>query len=111
VVNQAEAGWTNRIHADDLARVCQQAMASDIKYGIYNVTDGHPSTMTAYFNQVAEYANLPYPPQISMQQAEATLSEGMVSYLKESRRISNKRMLNELGITLHYPSLTEGLKT
>ena len=110
VVNQAEAGWTNRIHADDLAAVCYQAMASDINDGVYNVTDGHPSTMTEYFNHVAEYANLPYPPQISLQEAEATLSEGMVSYLKESRRIRNKKMLNELGIKLRYPSLAKGLK-
>jgi len=109
VVNQHEAGWTNRIHADDLATVCQYAMESSISGEIYNVTDGHPSTMTDYFNQVADYANLPRPPQISMQQAEATLSVGMVSYLKESRRISNQKMLDHFDLTLDYPSLKQGL--
>jgi NAD dependent epimerase/dehydratase family enzyme len=109
VVNQNEAGWTNRIHADDLARVCQYAMESSVSGEIYNVTDGHPSTMTDYFNQVADYANLPHPPQITMQQAEATLSEGMVSYLKESRRISNQKMLDHFALKLHYPSLKQGL--
>jgi nucleoside-diphosphate-sugar epimerase len=109
IVKQAEAGWTNRIHADDLAMVCQTAMESTITNAIYNVTDGHPSTMTEYFNKVADYAMLPYPPQISMQQAEATLSAGMVSYLKESRRISNQKMRDELGVILRYPTLKEGL--
>jgi nucleoside-diphosphate-sugar epimerase len=109
VVKQDEAGWINRIHADDLAMVCKQAMESTHNGEIYNVTDGHPSTMTEYFNWVADYANLPRPPQISMQQAEATLSTGMVSYLKESRRISNQKMLDELGVQLAYPSLLEGL--
>ncbi|MCK5917076.1 MAG: NAD-dependent epimerase/dehydratase family protein [Cocleimonas sp.] len=110
VVNQEEAGWTNRIHADDLAMVCKLAMESNISGEIYNVTDGHPSTMTEYFNQVADYANLARPPQISMQQAESTLSKGMVSYLQESRRISNQKMRDELGVELAYPSLMQGLR-
>ncbi len=109
VVKQDEAGWTNRIHADDLAMVCKLAMEFNRSDEVYNVTDGHPSTMTAYFNQVADYANLPRPPQISMQQAEATLSAGMVSYLRESRRISNQKMLDDLGVELIYPSLMQGL--
>ncbi|HIO92708.1 MAG TPA: NAD-dependent epimerase/dehydratase family protein [Leucothrix mucor] len=110
VVNGDEAGWTNRIHADDLATICQQAMASDINGEIYNVTDGNPSTMTEYFNQVADYAGLAHPPQISMQEAEATMSVGMVSYLRESRRISNQKMLRELDVALLYPYLQLGLK-
>ena len=44
-----------------------------------------------------------------MQQAEATLSAGMVSYLQESRRISNRKMLDELDVELVYPSLKQGL--
>lgn len=109
VVNQAEAGWTNRIHADDLARACKAAMHCELANQVINVTDGNPSTMTDYFNQVADYANLPRPPQISMQQAEQTLSDGMVSYLKESRRIRNDKMLNCLKIKLKYPDLASAL--
>lgn len=109
VVNAEEAPWTNRIHADDLAQICKIAMESHISGETYNATDGHPSTMTEYFNQVADYANLPRPPQISMQEAEQTLSAGMVSYLKESRRISNEKLIQELGINLRYSDLAAGL--
>ncbi len=109
VVKQEEAGWTNRIHADDLAMVCKLAMESNRSDEVYNVTDGHPSSMTAYFNQVADYAQLPRPPQISMQQAELALSAGMLSYLRESRRISNQKMLDDLSVELVYPSLKQGL--
>lgn len=109
VVKESEAGWTNRIHADDLAMICKQAMESTISGEIYNVTDGYPSTMTDYFNQVADYAHLPHPPQISMQQAKLTLSTGMVSYLQESRRISNQKIIDQLGIELQFPSLKKGL--
>ena len=109
IINASEAGWTNRIHADDLARVCKAAMESSVNHEIFNVTDGHPSTMTDYFNHVADYANLPRPPQISMQAAEKTLSQGMLSYLKESRRISNTKMLQQLNISLTYPTLASAL--
>ena len=110
VVSAEEAPWTNRIHADDLAQVCQQAMQSSRSGRIYNATDGHPSTMTAYFNQVADFAGLPRPPQISLAEAKASLSAGMVSYLQESRRIGNQRMLAELQVCLQYPTLADALR-
>ncbi len=110
VVKESEAGFTNRIHADDLAQVARAAMHTPLKNQIYNVTDGNPSTMTDYFNQVADFAGLPRPPQISMRQAEQTLSAGMVSYLKESRRIKNNKMMNELGIILQYPTIQSALR-
>ncbi len=109
VINATEAAWTNRIHADDLAMICKQAMESSFSGEIYNVTDGHPSTMTEYFNQVADYAGLERPPQINMQQAKTTLSTGMLSYLSESRRISNQKMLDQLGVELQFPDLKRGL--
>ncbi len=109
VVKESEAGFTNRIHADDLAQVARAAMESPLKNRIYNVTDGNPSTMTDYFNQIADFSGLPRPPQISMKEAEQTLSAGMVSYLKESRRIKNDKMINELGIVLQYPTIQSAL--
>ena len=106
IVRAEEAGWTNRIHADDLAQVCKIAMESACHNEIINACDGNPSTMTDYFNQVADYSNLPRPPQISMAEARETLSSGMLSYLSESRRISNKKMLAVLKVKLQYPDLS-----
>jgi len=110
IVNEAESPWTNRIHADDLATICYQAMETGYTQEIFNVSDGHPSTMTDYFNQVADYSGLPRPSQISLQQAEKKLSSGMMSYMQESRRISNSKMMKMLNIRLRYPSLADCLK-
>jgi len=109
VINEAKAGWTNRIHADDLAQACKEAMDCEAINEIINVTDGHPSSMTDYFNQVADYAGLSRPPLISLEEAEKTLSAGMVSYMKESRRIKNEKMIHLLKIKLQYPELKTGL--
>jgi nucleoside-diphosphate-sugar epimerase len=107
VLLERDCGYTNRIHADDLAAVCVATAAHG--HGIYNVSDGHPSTMTDYFNKVADLYDLPHPPQISFDQAQTLLSPEMMSYLAESRRLDNQRMLNELGVNLRYPTLNEGL--
>lgn len=109
VLNESECGYTNRIHSDDLAAICIAAANKASNGEIFNVSDGNPSTMTDWFNQVADYLQLPRPPQISMQQAEQEMSAGMLSYLKESRRIDNDKMLKELGISLQYETIRKGI--
>jgi nucleoside-diphosphate-sugar epimerase len=76
---------------------------------IYNVSDGVPGTMIDYFSRIAELAGLPSPPAISLEQAESRLSEGMLSYMKESRRVDNRKLKEELGVNLIYPSMESGL--
>ncbi len=110
MVEEQFAPWTNRIHADDLVQVCLAAMEHGRSGEIYNVTDGQPGNMADYFNQVADFAGLPRPPVIDPDTAESQLSAGLRSYLGESRRISNRKMLQELGVKLRYPTLEEGLK-
>ena len=106
VLNESESPYTNRIHADDLANICVIAAESPLSNKIYNVSDGHPSTMTRYFKTIADAYNLPHPPEITLHAAQQVMSAGMLSYLQESRRIDNKKLLKELGITLQYPELS-----
>lgn len=110
LVREEEAPFSNRIHADDLVRVCIAAMDSGPDGGVYNVCDGKPSTMTDYFFQIADRAGLPRPPVVSLQEAEDQLSPGMMSYMRESRRLTNRRLLEELGLELRFPTLEEGLR-
>ena len=37
------------------------------------------------------------------------MSPGMLSYLAESRRLVNRRLREELGVSLAYPTLDAGL--
>ncbi|MEJ2140897.1 MAG: hypothetical protein P8Y24_00835 [Gammaproteobacteria bacterium] len=66
--------------------------------------------MTEYFITLADFFNLPRPPLVGWDEAEQKIGEGMLSYLRESRRMDNSRMMNELDITLKYPDLKSGLK-
>ncbi len=109
MVAPEEAPWTNRIHAEDLVQACLLAMQRGRDGGLYNACDGRPGNMADYFNRVADAAGLPRPPVISLAEADEQLSAGLRSYLAESRRLRNDRLLNELGLELKYPDLDSGL--
>lgn len=109
VLREADAPWTNRIHIDDLAAICTAAMASARANSVYNVSDGSPGNMTDYFFRVADAAGLPRPPEVDRAGAEQVLSPGMLSFLRDSRRMDNRKLLEELDIKLQYPDLASGL--
>jgi nucleoside-diphosphate-sugar epimerase len=111
LAREEDSPWSNRIHADDLVAACVAAMARGEPGRVYNVCDGHPSTMTDYFLRVADAAGLPRPPLVPLSEAAGVLSPGMMSYLAESRRLSNRRLREELGLNLSHPDLAQGLPT
>jgi len=109
VVDPSEAPWSNRIHADDLAETCVAAALRGAPDAIYNVSDGEPGTMTEYVLAVADALGLPRPPIVSMAEARRSLDPGLLSFLSESRRVDNRRMLEELDVRPRYASLREGI--
>lgn len=110
LLNEHEAGYSNRIHADDLAAVCMAALAKGEDGDIFNVCDGEVSKLTDYFNTITDLLKLPRLPQVSLDEAHTVMSPLMFSYMTESRKISNKKMLEKLGIQLTYATMLEGLK-
>lgn len=110
VVDPAEAPYSNRIHADDLAEACCAAARRGKAGAAYNISDGQPTTMTDYFLKVADVLGLPHPPAISLAEARRAFTPAMLSFLDESKRLDNRRMREELGIALRYPDLASGLK-
>jgi nucleoside-diphosphate-sugar epimerase len=110
VLREAEASLTNRIHADDLARICLKALERGVDGEIFNVSDGQETTMTEYFNLLADAFHLPRPPQISMKEAQNSMAPLMLSYFQESRRMDNSKLLERLELRLLYPTLADGLK-
>jgi nucleoside-diphosphate-sugar epimerase len=109
VLREDESPFSNRIHADDLAHVCVAAARHVHPSLLYNVSDGHPTTMTDFFFRVADVLGIPRPPAVTFEEARHRLGEGMLSYLAESKCIDNRRMREELGVELMYPDLTAGL--
>ncbi|MGB5105037.1 MAG: NAD-dependent epimerase/dehydratase family protein [Steroidobacteraceae bacterium] len=103
-----DAGPGNRIHVDDLVSACRAALERPV-VGVFNVGDGNHASTTTYLQRVAALANLPPPRLVSMEEARATISPGLLAFLVESRRIDNRRMLGELGVRLAYADLDAGI--
>jgi nucleoside-diphosphate-sugar epimerase len=109
-IRLSEAGVTNRIHVDDLVKVCLAVARSDLARGVFNVTDGNSMSSTEFMRRVAAIADLPPPLEISHEEARLTLSPERMSFLDESRRVSNKRLLSELGLQLQYADVDAGIR-
>jgi len=110
IVREDEAGISNRIHVEDLVSACIAAVTNPEARGVYNVSDGNSISSSTFLRKLAQIANLPDPPQVSMVEAQLTFTPERLSFLNESRRVSNERMLKHLGVTLKYPDYVEGIK-
>lgn len=109
LLNEHESGPSNRIHADDLAAICLAAAENGVDGDIFNVSDGHPSSMTSYFNACADALGLPRQPQVTLDEARQVMSPLMLSYVSQTRVVDNRKMLDRLKVKLRYESLAEGL--
>jgi nucleoside-diphosphate-sugar epimerase len=109
VVRRREAGPGNRIHVDDLVTACELALTNPEARGVYNVSDGTTMSSTEFMFRVAHLAGLPPPPEVPMEEAQLTFSAERLSFVNESRRVSNERMLKHLGVRLRYPDVDSGI--
>ncbi len=102
--------YTNHIQADDLARACVLALWRGRPQRCLNVCDDTRLKMGDYVDHAADLFGLPRPPRVALEVAKATLPPMLLSFMSESRRITNHRMKSELGLVLRYPTIEQGLR-
>ena len=96
--------YTNHIHADDLARAVIAALYRGRPNRAYNVSDDSELKMGAWFDLVADAFHLPRPPRVAWDVAEREIAPALLSFMAESRRLSNVRMKRELRVSLAHPT-------
>jgi nucleoside-diphosphate-sugar epimerase len=101
--------YTNSIHADDLVHIIFAALRYAKPGRVYNACDDSNLKMGEYFDLIADFFGIPRPPRIARVNASKHISSSMLSFMKESRRLMNIRMKNELYINLRYPTVAEGI--
>ncbi|MFO1407600.1 MAG: NAD-dependent epimerase/dehydratase family protein [Steroidobacteraceae bacterium] len=92
-----DAGPGNRIHVDDLVAACIAALDRPVD-GVVNVGDGDHASTTAFLQRTAALAGLPMPRLVTRDEARAQVGPGMLEFLLESRRVSTRRMREQLGV-------------
>jgi nucleoside-diphosphate-sugar epimerase len=108
---EADDVYTNHIHADDLARIAIAALFRGRPARVYNAVDDSALRMAEYFDTVADATGLPRPPRLPRTVLKAAVSPMMYSFMTESRRLSNRRLQNELRVRLLYPTVAQALAT
>ncbi len=105
----ADDVFTNHIHAEDLAAACVAAIRHGAANRAYNAVDDSDLKMADYFDQVADAFACPRAPRLSRTAAAALLSPMQMSFMRESRRIANRRIKQELKLRLAFPSVSDGI--
>lgn len=98
----------NRIHVDDIAQTLLASLAKPRAGAVYNVTDNEPAPPQDVLTYAAERMGVEPPPEIPFE--KAVMSEMARSFYADNKRVSNRLIREELGVTLLYPTYREGIK-
>lgn len=109
VLHAAEDSYSNHIHAEDLAHAVVLALTHGRSNRAYNASDDSEMKMGDWFSSLAQAFDLPAPPRVARAEAERQLTPALLSFLRESRRLSNTRIKRELGLKFAYPTVADGI--
>ena len=97
----------SRIHVDDLAQALAASISRPDPGAIYNICDDDPAPPEDVIGFAAALLGLPVPEAVPFDAAE--MSPMARSFYAESKRSSNRRMKEELGVRLRHPDYRSGL--
>ena len=98
-----------RIHVEDIARVLEASIAAPRPGRVYNVSDDLPAAPADVITHACTLLGVPPPPLQNFEEAE--LSPMAQSFYLDNKRVDNRRLHDELGVTLAYPDYRAGLAT
>ena len=98
------AGHVARIHVDDLVTAIVRAGTTAVT-GAVNAADDDPAPIGEVADAVAARLGLPPPPRVPA----AAVPAEVAGMLTANRRIANRRLRDELGVALRYPSWRDAL--
>ena len=98
----------NRIHVEDIARTLSACLSSQRPGEVWNVADDEPAPGPEVIEYAARLLGKSPPPAIAFENAD--LSAMARSFYGESKRASNRRLKQKLGVTLAFPTYREGLQ-
>jgi nucleoside-diphosphate-sugar epimerase len=96
----------NRIHVDDIAATLAASVERPAAR-VYNVADDEPAPPEEPIVFAARLMGVEPPPAVPFD--AANMSEMARSFYGEVKRVANRRIREELGVSLSYPTYREGL--
>jgi len=99
--------WSNRIHVDDIIAALVTAMNAPRRARICNLSDDEPLSHADYVTELAQLVGAPKPLILSPEQGEKELSPVALDFFRDSKRVSNRLMHDELLSELNYPTFRD----
>lgn len=99
-----------RIHLDDIVETLAASMARPDPGAAYNLADDEPAPPDEVIAYACELLGVEPPPLQDFDSVKDSLSPMAQSFYGESKRVSNRRIKEELGVSLKWPTYREGLK-
>lgn len=100
--------WSNRIHVADLVTALVALWRRGADGRVYNLCDDEPHRSADFARRVAELADLELRT-IGLEEARRRYPAARLARKLGSKRVSNRRLREELGVELRYPTYREGL--
>ncbi len=100
--------WSNRIHVDDLVEGLVAVWRRGENGRVYDLVDDEPHPPEAFARLVAARCGLELLT-LTLEEARATYGPDRLARKLGSKRVSNRRLREELGVELRYPTYREGL--
>jgi nucleoside-diphosphate-sugar epimerase len=102
--------FISRIHIDDLIYALDLLACAGQPGAVYNVSDDEPARAADFYSEIRQRLGM-VPPRTFPREAAlfAGLDPTVVGMASSSARLSNRRLKEELGLTLHYPSFRDWL--
>ena len=98
----------SRVHVEDIARVLMASMERPNPGAVYNVCDDAPAPPAEVIAFACSLVGIEPPPLVPF--AKAELTPMAHSFYRDNKRVSNRRVKEELGVTLAYPDYKTGLR-
>lgn len=99
--------YVSRVHVDDLATaVCAAGAAASLPRAVYTVADDEPTTAAEFAEVVANILDVAPPPRVSPDEVSARAR----SMLAANRKVSSRRLREDLGVALRYPGGPDGVR-
>jgi nucleoside-diphosphate-sugar epimerase len=99
-----------RIHVDDIVGALMHGLAlpPEARPALLNVSDDTPCPSSETLGYAAHLLGCKLPPLQRFETVAASMSPMALSFWADNRRVSNRRLCQELGYRLRYPSYREG---
>jgi len=101
--------FTNRIHIEDLIGIILNIIKIKNFDGIINATDGFFIDNFELIDKLSKKFSLPKPTKISYD--DKSINKNIKSFYEVSKKVYSKRLSNDLGYSLIYPSIDEFLNS